>query len=410
MSRSPRGQLEQRLLVLVTLALVAFGLVMVYSATSASAALGNGDPMNYLKRHSIYAVVGVALMIALSRFDNRRLPLVVPPLLLGAFVLCTAVVVVAPEINGAKRWLYVGPFSFQPSELAKLALLLFAATYLARRGVPTTLAELWKPVGMVAAGFCFLFMLQPDLGTTISLLLMLVGVLVVAGVPLRTLAAAGAIAVGLGIAAIWMEPYRRARLLSFMDPWADAQGDGFQIVQAIIGIGSGGITGQGLGESVQKINYLPEAHTDMILAIVGEELGLVGTTFVIGAFVLFAFAGFRIALAARDPFGKLVAAGATSLVCGQAAVNVAAVLGVAPLTGIPLPFVSWGGTSLVVLLATVGILLNIAVDDRAPARAAVPDRRRRHGGPRPAVARDRRSAAQPRRAGDVRRVAGSRRG
>ncbi|HWG55029.1 MAG TPA: putative lipid II flippase FtsW [Gaiellaceae bacterium] len=410
MSRSPRGQLEQRLLVLVTLSLVAFGLVMVYSATSASAALGHGDPMNYLKRQAIYALIGVGAMIAFSRFDNRRLPLLVPPLLLTSFALCAAVIAIAPEINGAKRWLYVGPISFQPSELAKLAVLLFAATYLARRRPPETLTELWKPVGMVACAFCGLFMLQPDLGTTISLMLMLGGLLVVAGVPFRTLGTAGAMALVLGILAIWMEPYRKARVLSFLNPWADAQGDGFQTVQAIIGIGSGGLTGQGLGESVQKINYLPEAHTDMILAIVGEELGLIGTTFVIGAFALFAFAGFRVALACKDPLGKLVAAGGTSLVVGQAAVNVAAVLGVAPLTGIPLPFVSYGGTSLIVLLATVGILLNIAVDDRAPARAAVSDRRRRDGRARAAVARDRERAPRTRRAGDVRRVASSHRG
>ena len=410
MSRQPRGQLEQRLLVLVTLALVAFGLVMVYSATSASAALGQADPMNYLKRQAIYALIGIGLMIGLSRVDNRKLPLAVPPLLLGAGATCLALLVVAPEINGARRWLYLGPVGFQPSELAKLALLLFTATYLARRGAPRSLAELWRPVGLVTCVFCGLFMLQPDLGTTISLLLMLSGLLVVAGVPLRTLSAAGAIAVALGGAAIWLEPYRRARILSFLNPWADAEGDGFQTVQAIIGIGSGGLTGHGLGASVQKINYLPEAHTDMILAIVGEELGLIGTTFVIGAFALFAFAGFRVALRCKDPFGKLVAAGATSLVCGQAAVNVAAVLGVAPLTGIPLPFVSYGGTSLVVLLAAVGILLNIAVDDRAPTRAKVPDRSRRHRRARPPVARDRGGAARTRRAGDVRRVAGSRRG
>jgi cell division protein FtsW len=410
MNRAHRGQLEQRLLVLVTLALVAFGLVMVYSATSASAALGNGDPMNYLKRQAIYAVVGVALMIGLSRFDNRRLPLAVPLLLVGSAIACIAALVVAPEINGARRWIYVGPASFQPSEVAKLALLLFAAAYLARKGAPRSLGELWKPLGLVTCGFCVLFMLQPDLGTTITTLIMLAAMLAVAGVPTGTLAAATGLAVALGAAAIWMEPYRRARILSFLNPWADAQGDGFQSVQAIIGIGSGGLTGQGLGESVQKVNYLPEAHTDMILAIIGEELGLIGSTFVVGAFAVFALAGFTVALRCRDPFGKLVAAGATALVSGQAAVNLGAVLGLAPLTGIPLPFVSYGGTSLVVLLAAVGILLNIAVDERAPARARVPDRRRRDGRPRGAVARGRGGAARPRRAGDVRRVAGSRRG
>jgi cell division protein FtsW len=405
-----RGQLEQRVLVLVTLALVAFGLVMVYSATSAAAAIGQGDPMTYLKRHAIYAVLGIGLMIAASRVDNRKLRLLAPPLVAGSIVLCLVVIAVAPEVNGAKRWLYFGPVSFQPSELAKLALLLFAAAWLARNGAPRTLGELWRPLGFLATVFAGLFLLQPDLGTTIALLLMLAGMLVVAGVPARTLVAAGGLAGTLGLAAIWISPYRRERIFSFLDPWRDPTDTGFQTVQATIGLGSGGLTGQGLGESVQKINYLPEAHTDMILAIIGEELGLIGTTAVIAGFAAFAFAGFTIALRCRDPFGKLVAAGITSLVCGQAAVNLAAVLGIAPLTGIPLPFVSFGGTSLLVLLAAVGILLNIAVDERAPSRAAVPDRRRRDGRARAPVARRGGGAARARRAGDVRRVAGSRRG
>jgi len=405
-----RGQLEQRLLVLVTLALVAFGLVMVYSATSASAAIGDGDPMTYLKRHAIYAVLGVGLMIVASRFDNRRLRLLAPPLVLASIVLCVAVLAVAPEINGAKRWLYFGPVSFQPSELAKLSLLLFAAGYLARNGAPRSLGELWRPIGLLATVFAGLFLVQPDLGTTISLMLMLSGMLVVAGVPARTLAAAGGLAVTLGLVAIWASPYRRERLLSFLDPWADPEDAGFQTVQATIGFGSGGLTGEGLGQSVQKINYLPEAHTDMILAIIGEELGLIGTTAVIAAFAAFAFAGFTIALRARDPYGKLLAAGITSLVCGQAAVNLGAVLGIAPLTGIPLPFVSFGGTSLLVLLASVGILLNIAVDERAPSGAAMPGRRGRNSRPRAAGARGGGRPARARSGSDVRRVAGSRRG
>ncbi len=407
------GQLEQRLLVLVTLALVAFGLVMVYSATSAAAALGEGDPITFLKRQSVYAVLGVVLMIGAYRFDNRRLQLLAPPLVLGSIALCAAVLVVAPQVNGARRWFYLGPASFQPSELAKVALLIAAAAYMARKGAPRTLGELWRPIGLIACVFSGLFLLQPDLGTTISLMLMLAGMLVVAGVPGRTLAAAGTLAVAAGLAAIWFEPYRRARIFSFLDPWQDARGDGFQTVQAIIGMGSGGLTGEGLGQSVQKVNYLPEAHTDMILAIIGEELGLIGTTAVIAAFAAFAFAGFTVALRTRDPFAKLLAAGITSLVCGQAAVNLSAVLGVAPLTGIPLPFVSYGGSSLVVMLACVGILLNIAVDDRAPQKAArrapVSDRGRRNRRARPAVARGRGGAARARRPGDVRRVAGSRR-
>jgi cell division protein FtsW len=409
-SARPRGQLEQRLLVLVTLALVAFGLVMVFSATSAAAALGNGDPVTFLKRQGIYALIGVALMVAASRFDHRRLRNLAPPLVLAALVLCVAVLAVAPEINGAKRWLTAGPLTFQPSELAKLALLVFVAAYLARRGAPQSLGELWKPIGMLTAVFGALIVVEPDLGTTIALMLMVGGMLVVAGVPGRTLAAAASLATLAGLAAIWIEPYRRARVFSFLDPWSDPEDTGFQTVQALIGLGSGGLTGKGLGEGVQKINYLPEQQTDMILAVIGEELGLIGTTAVIGAFAVFAFAGFTVALRCRDPFGKLLAAGITSLVCGQAAVNLAAVLAVAPLTGIPLPFVSYGGSSLVVLLASVGILLNIAGDARKPQRLASPDRGRRNGRSRPTVARGGGGAARARRHGDVRRVAGSRRG
>ena len=408
--KAPRGQLEQRLLVLVTLALVAFGLVMVFSATSAAAALGNGDPVTFLKRQGIYAAFGIGLLVAASRFDHRRLRNVAPPLLLVALGLCLAVLLVAPEINGAKRWLTAGPVTFQPSELAKLALLLWAAAYLSRNGAPRTLGELWKPVGLVTCIFAALIVIEPDLGTTIALLLMVGGMLVVAGVPGRTLGAAGVLAVLGGLAAIWAEPYRRARVFSFLDPWADPEDAGFQTVQALIGIGSGGLTGKGLGEGVQKINYLPEQQTDMILAVIGEELGLIGTMAVIGAFAAFAFAGFVVALHCRDPFGKLLAAGITSLVCGQAAVNLAAVLGIAPLTGIPLPFVSYGGSSLVVLLASVGILLNIAGDERAPQRVASPDRGRRNSRARPPVARSRGGAARTRRPRDVRRVAGSSRG
>jgi cell division protein FtsW len=404
------SQLEQRLLVLVTLALVAFGLVMVFSATSAAAALGKGDPITFLKRQGVYALLGVGLMVLASRFDHRKLRNLAPPLVLAALALCVAVLVIAPEINGAKRWLTAGPLTFQPSELAKLALLLWTAAYLTRNGAPRTLGELWKPIGMLTCLFAALIVIEPDLGTTIALVLMVAGMLVVAGVPGRTLAAAGTIAMLGGLAAIWLEPYRRARLFSFLDPWSDPQDAGFQTVQALIGIGSGGIAGKGLGEGVQKINYLPEQQTDMILAVIGEELGLIGTAAVIGAFAAFAFAGFTVALRCKDPFGKLLAAGITSLVCGQAAVNLAAVLGVAPLTGIPLPFVSYGGSSLVVLLASVGILLNIAGDERAPERAASPDRRRRNSRPRAAVARSGGGAARPRRQRDVRRVAGSGRG
>jgi len=404
-----RGQIDSHILVLVTLGLTAFGLVMVYSATSAPAALGGGDPVFYLKRESIYAALGVLLLLIASRIDYRTLRHLAPILMLASFGLCLAVLVLGEQVNGARRWLGVGPLAFQPSELAKLSLAIWASAYLARHRAPQSFKELVRPIGLTTGLLAGLILLEPDLGTVIAIGIVLGAILVVSGVPLRVLAAGGSIAVALGLAAIWFEPYRRARLFSFVHPWHDAQGAGFQTLQAIIGFGSGGFFGTGIGQGVAKVNYLPEAHTDMIFATIGEELGLVGAALVIAAYCAFAYAGLRVALRCRDPFGKRLAAGLTTLVCGQALVNLAAVLGLAPLTGITLPFVSYGGSSLVVSLASVGVLLNIAGHGRA-ASAQVSDRSGRDRRPRAAVAGRRGGARRARSHGDVRRVAGSRRG
>jgi cell division protein FtsW len=402
--RRDRVQLEYHLLVLVTLGLVAFGLVMVYSASSGRAAVDAGDPAYYLKRQAVYAGLGLVALCFLARLDFRILRRLGGPLLLTSVVLLVAVLVLGTAVNGARRWLSLGMIDVQPSELAKLAVAVWLAALLARAGAPRTLAELARPVGAVVLAVATLILLEPDLGTATATLIMVAAMLVVAGTPLRVLTGAGAIVVALALAAIWIEPYRRARLLSFLDPWADPENAGFQTIQAMIALGSGGLFGVGLGESVQKIYYLPEATTDMIFAIVGEELGLVGALAVVAAFVAFGYAGFNVALRARDPFGKLLAAGLTALVCGQALVNLGAVLGLAPLTGIPLPFVSYGGSSLIVGLAGVGILLNIAANGAAEATARVPDRRRGDGRSRAAGARRGRGARAARRSGHVRRV------
>jgi cell division protein FtsW len=404
-----RGQLEARVLTLVTLGLVAFGLVMVYSATSASAALANGDPAYFLKRQAGYAVLGVTLMIVFSRLDYRVLRRLAPAFVVTSLVLLLGVLVAGQAVNGARRWLNAGPIVFQPSELAKLALAIWAASYLTRKRPPQRLPELWRPFGMLAGIFCALLLAEPDLGTAITILLMLAGMLLVAGTPGRTLGAGLSIAGAASLLAVWFEPYRRARLFSFIDPWHDAQGAGYQTVQAIIGLGSGGIFGRGLGQSIEKANFLPEAHTDMIFAIIGEELGLVGAAALIAAYGVFAYFGLRIALGCKDPFGKRLAAGLTVLVCGQASINLAAVMGLAPLTGIPLPFVSYGGSSLVIALVSVGILLNIAGDAGAR-RASLPDSGRGNSRPRAARPRGRAGAARPRRTSDVRRVSTARRG
>ncbi len=402
MKRRASTQLEYHLLVLVTLALVAFGLVMVYSASSARALLGSDDPSYYLKRQALYAVAGLVALALLSRTDYRRLRHAAGPLLLASFVLLVAVLAIGTAVNGARRWISLGTLTFQPSELAKLGLALWTAGLLARRPAPKTLSDLVRPIGLVVGAACALILVEPDLGSALAITIMVAAILLVAGTPVRTLAAGSGIAGMLVLAAIWFEPYRRARIFSFIDPWHDPQGAGFQSVQAMIALGSGGIFGVGLGESVQKIYYLPEASTDMIFAIVGEELGLVGVLAVIGAFALFAYAGLNIALRCHDPFGKRLAAGLTALVCGQAAVNVSAVMGLAPLTGVPLPFVSYGGSSLVVSLASVGILLNIAVNHGVAAVSEVPDRRRRNSRARPARARGRGSAQVARRERRVR--------
>jgi cell division protein FtsW len=403
------GQLESRLLTLVTLALVAFGLVMVYSATSAPAALGDGDPGYYLKKQGVYALAGLVLLVVASRMPYRSLRHLAPTLVVVSLGLLVAVLVIGQAVNGARRWLTFGPAVFQPSELAKVALAIWAAAYLARTPAPRTLGELAKPLGLLALVFCGLVLIQPDLGTAITIMVMLGGVLLVSGTSPSLLGFAGTLVVFGGLAAIWLEPYRRARLFAFLDPWSDPQNSGFQSVQALIGLGSGGVLGEGLGQGISKVFYLPEAHTDMIFAIVGEELGLLGTTLVIGAFAVFAYTGMRIALRCKDPFGKRLAAALTTLVCGQAVINLAAVMGVAPLTGIPLPFVSYGGSSLVVLLASVGVLLNIASDDGARRTASVPDRGRGNRGSRPARARSGGGAGRAGSSRDVRRVAGSRR-
>jgi cell division protein FtsW len=399
-----RGHLETNVLVLVTIALVAFGMVMVYSATSASAAIGGGNPAYYLKRQGIYALLGVALLLIASRWNYRSLRHLAPVLVLGSLLLLVVALAGGESVNGARRWIQFGGATFQPSELAKLSLAVWTALFLTRRPVPRTLKELTKPIGLLTAVFCALILAEPDLGTVIALCLMVGAMLLVAGAPVRMLGSASAIVGAVVLFAIWFEPYRRTRIFSFINPWHDAQGAGFQTVQAMIGLGSGGFFGVGLGEGVQKVFYLPEAHTDMIFAIIGEELGLVGVTLVIAAYAAFAWAGLRIALNCREPFGKALAAGLTTLVCGQAALNLAAVVGIAPLTGIPLPLVSYGGTSLVVVLAMVGILLNIARSDGVEL-AQVRDRRRRDGRSRDAVARRRGSAARPRRQRELRRLA-----
>jgi cell division protein FtsW len=403
-ARKAKLQFEWNLIVLVTTALVLFGLVMVYSATSGSAVLGHGNPQGYVERQALFALGGVVVLFVLSRLDLDKLRALAPSFVLTAFIICVGVLAVGTRVNGARRWVAVGPFVFQPSEFAKLALVIWTAAYLSRRAAPRTLAELVKPVGLVAILFAGLVLLEPDLGTALVIMLVVGAILLVSGTRMSLLATAyGAVIALAGIAA-WSSPYRRDRLLTFLDPWKDPTGAGLQNVQALISIGSGGIFGNGLGRGPATAGYLPAAPTDMMAAVIGGQFGLVGMMLLFVAFGAFAYAGTRVALACKDPFAKRLAAGVTALVCGQAAINIAATVGAAPLTGIPLPFLSYGGSSLIVMLGAVGVLLNIARNG-GRAAAAVPHRGRRDGRTRRAGTRSRRSAPAPRRARDVRRLA-----
>jgi cell division protein FtsW len=355
---------EYSILYTATLCLLAFGAVMVYSASSAESLLaGSGDPSYYLKRYLLFGLIGLAVMHAASRHGLAAVRTLTPIALAASF--CLTVAVMLPgfgvTVNGATRWLGFGPLQFQPSELLKVSLVLYAAQVLATRPRATkTLGGLVKPL-LIVVGVAFLLLLkQPDMGTAMTICFALGALLIAAGTPVRLLGGIFGVLAALATLMALVEPYRRERLTSFLDPFSDAGDSGFQAVQALTAIGSGGFFGVGLGESVQKIFYLPEAHTDMILAIIGEELGLIGILGVIGLYGMIAYAGLRAAKLARDLHAKLLAAGVTSLILCQATLNFFAVLGMAPLTGVPLPFLSYGSSNLIVLLGAMGLLLNVA--------------------------------------------------
>ncbi len=380
--------LEYSLLLTATLCLLALGAVMVFSASSAKSLLaeGGGDGFYYLKRTVIFAGIGLVVLRFASIKGVQVVRLLTPALLALSIFLLIAVLLpgVGSTVNGAQRWLGAGLFQFQPSELAKFAVILYGAHLLAARPKRARNLEGLMPYLLVVGLAALLIARQPDLGSATVLCFAVCCVLFAAGVRPRTLAPVGAVIAIAGLAMIAMNPYQQERLTGFLNPGGDSTGAGFQGTQATIAVGSGSILGVGLGESVQKASYLPEAHTDMVAAVLGEETGLAGMVVLIGLFGMFGYAGFRAAHRARDRFSKLLAAGLTSLIMAQAAVNLFAVLGLAPLTGVPLPFVSYGGTSLVITLAAAGLILNVA---RRPAAAGA---RRR---PASASTRSRRAAS-----------------
>jgi cell division protein FtsW len=381
--------LEHRILMTATLCLLAFGAVMVYSASSPLGVLnGQGNGTGDFFRYLAFGGIGLAAMYGLERrgvalLDSRLAGI----LLFGSFALLVLVMLpgFGVQVNGARRWFSLGPIQFQPSELMKIALVLYVARYLAdhpkrMRG----LRQAVMPIAIVAAPACLLIVVEPDLGTTLVVAFTVTVLLIAAGIPIRYLLILGAVAACVVILLALAQPYQRARLTAFLNPWASKSSAGFQAVQGQIALGSGGLFGVGLGKSVQKIYYLPEAQTDFILAVIGEELGVLGIAGVIVLYGMIAYAGLRTARRAAGRYAKLLATGLTSLILCQGILNIFVVLGIAPLTGVPLPFISYAPTNLCVMLAAVGVLLNISRPGarrlkvvEAPTRDSAADRDRR---------------------------------
>jgi len=360
--------------------LLAFGAVMVYSASSATTLLqGQGNGSGYLIRFVVYGGLGLLVMRVLARDGVAKVHQITAPLLAVSFGLVLAVHIphVGVSVNGARRWIGPSQFQFQPSELLKFALVLYCATLLAKHPRRVNdLKELAKPLLIVVGTACALVFSQPDLGTAMVIAFTVGAMLVAAGMPMAKLGKLAGSIFALVFLYALVKPYARARLTSFLDPWAHASGSGFQAVQGQIAIGSGGLFGVGPGQSVQKIFYLPEAPTDFILAVIAEELGMVGVFALLSLYGLIAFAGLRAAKAARSLYSALIAVGVTALILSQAIVNTFAVLGLAPLTGVPLPFVSYGSSSLIVMLASMGLLLNVASGATGHVRSVATPRKR----------------------------------
>jgi cell division protein FtsW len=353
----------ERILILVTFALLLIGVVMVYSASAVLAARQYGDAALFLKKQILWISIGLLSMMIVSRIPYFYWQAVAFPLVLLTVFLLIAVLIpsLGIEINGSRRWLGMGLFTMQPSELARLCLVVYLASYLAKRKdhLSDFVHGFLPPMIMVGL-LLSLILAEPDFGTAAVMAMMAGIMLFVGGVRLKHLWAVGILVVPMMYAMVMAIGYRKERLLAFLDPWKDPSGGGFQIIQSFLAMGRGGPLGEGLGEGRQKLFFLPYPHTDFIFAVIGEELGLIGTLIIVGLFALLAWRGIRIAFSAPDLFGRYLAFGITMMIVLQAQVNMAVVTGLLPTKGLTLPLLSYGGSSLVTNLVGVGILLNVA--------------------------------------------------
>jgi cell division protein FtsW len=350
-------------LFIITIILVCIGIIMIYSASNIYCWERYGDGFFFLKRHLVFVLLGTLLMFAVMSFDYRRLRAYAKPLLLVSLFLLALVLVpgIGREIAGARRWFRFKFLSFQPSELTNLAVIIYVADFIARRGnVITTFIKGFLPPILILGAAVVLILAQPDLGTTVALGIVVLIMLFVAGVRISYLFSLIVAAIPALWFLIFSVPYRRMRILAFLNPYLDPKGSGFQIIQSQIALGSGGLFGVGIGQSKQKLFYLPAAHTDFIFAIIGEELGLIGTVGVILLFMLFIQQALKIIKNAPDKFGYFLSLGLVLMICFKAVINIGVSCGVLPTKGLPLPFISYGGSSFMFDMVSIGILLNIA--------------------------------------------------
>lgn len=349
-------------LFLATILLVGISLVMVYSASAVVAMERYQQPYYFLTKQAVWVTLGLAVLGVVMRIDYRmyREPVFIWSCL-GLVLLMLVAVLFSPPVNNARRWFGIAGLGIQPSELSKLVAIVFIAALIERRiHRINEIAYALVPIGLLVVVLVTLILLEPDFGTSMSLAIIAAVMVFAAGLSYTyVIGAALTLLPAVALIAI-AAPYRRRRLFSFLNPWADPLGDGFQVIQSMIAVGTGGITGRGLMNGVQKLFYLPEPHTDFIFAVISEELGLIGATLILACFAVITWRGLRISMRAPDTFGSFLALGLTTMVAVQALVNMSVVLGMAPTKGIPLPFVSNGGSSLLINLLGMGVLLNVS--------------------------------------------------
>jgi cell division protein FtsW len=350
-------------LAVIVFALICLGMIMIYSASCVNALENFHDSLYYLKRHVLFLAMGLIAAFAVMMVDYRQLQ---PHarLLLGISLFLLVLVLIphlGKESYGARRWFKLGVFHFQPSELAKLAVIIYTADFLSRRQqVIRNFKKGFLPPILVVGVACLLTVKQPDLGTTVEMAAVVFGMMFIAGARLVHLGALAGAAIPVVVYLVVKEPYRMARIIAFLDPWQDSQGIGFQLTQSQIALGSGGLFGVGLGHSEQKLFYLPAAHTDFILSIIGEELGLLGALAIVTLFVLFVWMGIKLIRQTHESFGYFLSIGIIMMLGLQAMVNVGVSIGAFPTKGLPLPFISYGGSALIFHLVAIALILNVS--------------------------------------------------